>query len=489
MKNLPELGIGIVYFTGFEELLERHSELIHAIEIEPQTLWYESNNRNKYNFNTLQNKLLNSYQIPKVFHGVGSPVGGTALPSQKTFSSLRQHIKELKPLWFSEHLSFNSFNDNSNNVNTNFLLPQVQNKMGIETAVRGIKNYKEKIDLPFAFETGVNYMKPRRDEIPDGNFAAEISERADCNILLDLHNLLVNQKNGRQSAMEFCKQLPLDRVIELHLARGFYFKKYYLDAHSGISSKELFDLTCEVVQMLPNLKLIMFEMRTEYITKLSKNDYKFQLDEMQRVWESRGKKIRDGKTGKRSFKKYPVNNIGIKDWEYTVGKLVLNRDLKLSKLSEEISSDKGIKIISEIIFNFRASSVVSTLKMSSRLMRMTLGEKKFRKILEDFFIAADPELFPFKTALKFSAYVKKLHLDILYLDKILEFEVSALKTLHDSKERKVRFFYNPFPVFRELINKKLPERQEFSSNYLLAIKPDEMVTDSEFLKLKSIFHD
>ena len=117
MKNLPELGIGIVYFTGFEDLLERHSNLIQAIEIEPQTLWYESNNRNKYNFNVQQNKLLKTYPIPKVFHGVGSPVGGTALPSKKTFSSLQQHVKELKPLWFSEHLSFNSFDDNNNIIN------------------------------------------------------------------------------------------------------------------------------------------------------------------------------------------------------------------------------------------------------------------------------------------------------------------------------------------------------------------------------------
>jgi len=240
--------------------------------------------------------------------------------------------------------------------------------------------------------------------------------------------------------------------------------------------------------MLPNLKLIMFEMRAEYIDKLSKNDYKFQLDEMQRVWESRGKKLRASSPGKSFSKKHPVNNTGIKEWEYTLGKLVLGQDLKLSKLSEDISSDRGIKIIKDIIFNFRASSIVSTLKMSSRLMRMTLGEKKFRRILEDFFITANPELFPFKTALKFSEHINKLHPDIIYLHKILEFEVASLKTLHDSKARNVRFSFNPLPVFRELISNKLPEAQEFSSDFLLKIKPDKKITASKFLKLKSIFH-
>ena len=43
MKNLQELGVGIVYFQPLENFIESHSALINAIEIEPQTLWYGQN--------------------------------------------------------------------------------------------------------------------------------------------------------------------------------------------------------------------------------------------------------------------------------------------------------------------------------------------------------------------------------------------------------------------------------------------------------------
>ena len=47
-----------------------------------------------------------------------------------------------------------------------------------------------------------------------------MADAADCGILLDLHNVLCNARNGRQSVAAFCYTLPLKRVWELHLAGG-----------------------------------------------------------------------------------------------------------------------------------------------------------------------------------------------------------------------------------------------------------------------------
>jgi len=53
--------------------------------------------------------------------------------------------------------------------------------------------------VPIAIETAVNYLRPRADELGDGEFVAAVAERADCGILLDLHNIYCNALNGRQS--------------------------------------------------------------------------------------------------------------------------------------------------------------------------------------------------------------------------------------------------------------------------------------------------
>ena len=257
---MNELGVGLVYFQGFESFLASHSSLIDVVEIEPQTFWYDKNDEcDAFKHDPAVIDFLKSYQRPKLFHGVGYPIGGICLPSQQHFNTLRQQSAALKPQWISEHLNFNIFNEAGVDINSGFLLPPLQSKAGIQTAVANIRNYQLEMSLPFAFETGTNYLRPRKNEIPDGLFVRKVAEEADCHILLDLHNLLANQRNGRQSVKEFLEQIPFERVIELHVGGGMYYKDYYLDAHSGPSDAELFSILETVVGRLPNLKALMFE--------------------------------------------------------------------------------------------------------------------------------------------------------------------------------------------------------------------------------------
>lgn len=395
----------------------------------------------------------------------------------------------MNPLWLSEHLSFNSFPDGDCLTNTNFLLPQVQNEQGIETAVKAIRHYRECINLPFAFETGVNYLKPLKHEIPDGRFVAEIAEKADCNILLDLHNVMTNQVNGRQTVSAFISQLPLHRIMEIHLASGFFFRDYYLDAHSGISNDNLIGLAEGIVRKLPNLKLIVFEMLPEFLPSLSDGDFEKQIIAMRRIWDMRGRNFRVQKKRKNTIHSSGLgNHIPVKDWEYTLGKLCLGQPLLGNDLVRELGDDKGIKIINELIFHFRASAVVSSLKLTTRLLRFSLGEENFNELLKEFFNNSKPDLFPFRVALDFSDFLGSKNPDVPFLEDLVSFEVATIKTISDDRVREVKFSYNPFPVFRSLNNNELPEEQTDPVKFIITIKPDESIEESDLLALKSVLH-
>ena len=69
----------------------------------------------------------------------------------------------------------------------------------MSVAVAAIRRLRADLGVPLAFETGVNYLASRPDEMEDGEFVAAVAERADCGILLDLHNIYTNAVNGRQS--------------------------------------------------------------------------------------------------------------------------------------------------------------------------------------------------------------------------------------------------------------------------------------------------
>ena len=75
------------------------------------------------------------------------------------------------------------------------MLPPAQTTAGVEVAAEHVRAYHTAAHLPFLVETGVNYLRPHPGELSDGAYIAGVAGRADCGILLDLHNLLTNERN------------------------------------------------------------------------------------------------------------------------------------------------------------------------------------------------------------------------------------------------------------------------------------------------------
>jgi uncharacterized protein (UPF0276 family) len=492
MHDLPETGVGMIYLPGLESLMESHFRLLDVIEIEPQTLWYNKDAKcDSFVFNLDQTRILQEYPGNKLIHSVGFPVGGTVLPGNANFKLLNEHASLINPLWISEHLSFNTVEENGKLINTNFLLPPLQTKEGIDVAVKAINHFKSKIQLAFAFETGVNYLSKKNYELQDGHFVSEIAARADCFILLDLHNIMANQINGRQSVDEFISQLPLERVCEIHIAGGFFHNNYYLDGHSGISSNELFEILDNVVRKLPNLKALIFEMLPEYIQEITYESMNFQLEQMHRIWDNKGKELKVKKSKEKSIIGVEIEkqHYSVKDWEYTLGKAAIEQPLPGNELLIELSEDKGLKIINELIFHFRASMIVTTLKFTTRLLRLSLGAELFSENLKKFFANSTLEIFAFAVAQKYAQYMKDMKYKIPYLYKILEYEMASLNTIIDNKSRSVEFDYNPFPVLRSLSKSELPQEQDNEMPFVLEITPDQIISNNESINFNSVYHN
>lgn len=233
---------------------------------------------------------------PALVHGVGFPVGGCEPPDPAGVALTAGCAARLGAAHWSEHLSFNRAVISGRGVEAGFLLPPAQTAAGVAAAVEHVAAYRRAADLPFLIETGVNYLRPRAGELSDGAYIAGVADRADCGILLDLHNLLTNQRNGRQPVAAVLDELPLDRVLEVHVAGGFEVDGYYLDAHVGVPDAELLALTASVLPRLPNLRAVMFEAVPEALVSLGASGVREVLVALHRVVdgqrEVRG--VRDG---------------------------------------------------------------------------------------------------------------------------------------------------------------------------------------------------
>ena len=216
-------------------------------------------------------------------HGVGYPVGGTICDQKDHVPEFRVWNRELGVSWTSEHLSILHVRAGSRLQSCGFLMPPVQTDSGVRLAAQNNVERRALLDLPFAFETGVNYFSLCDDELPDGEFFAAVVEEADCGILLDLTNLWINQKNGRARIRDIMSCLPLERVWEVHLAGVEIERGYRVDAHSRETDLDLVALTAEILPSLRNLGAIVFELVPERVSSFGERAYLQEIETLNRL--------------------------------------------------------------------------------------------------------------------------------------------------------------------------------------------------------------
>lgn len=490
MSKIPELGIGIIYFSGFKNVIESNFNLIDLVEIEPQTFWLKNGSKlDSFIFNEKEIDYLQTIDKPKVFHGVGYPVASSLPVNTNHIPYLKDMMSRLNPIWLSEHLSFNNIKLQQEIYNTNFLLPPLQTLEGIHIAAKNIKEYSAKFNIPFAFETGVNYLKTHDFELDDGAFINTIAEHSDSYILLDIHNLFANQLNGRQPILEFINQINPNRIIQIHLAGGFTYQDYYLDAHSGISNEEVFSIVEKIVRMLPNLKAITFEMSPVYLNSVSENDITKQLERMRSIWDKRGAKIPTRSTTSLLAAKNKAGKFipTVQEWEKALGSLAIRKSNAFTngKLGKELAGDKGLKIIQELVNKFRSSALVSSMKLTCRYLMLTYGLDYVNTLFEEFWQVSKPMLFPTDNGLAFGAYLtNSLNADDSVLLDLVKYETASLKTLMDNKERVINITFNPTDMVASLAEGKLPENLE-PGNYEITIEATNRIEKEQ---ISSVYH-
>jgi len=469
--SLPELGVGIIYSSEIEPLLVQYPGLFDVVEVEPQTIWLENRN-GPAPYRILNDVLEHIAQLPgrKLVHSIGTPVGGTRRPDPGQLALLRRTLERFGAPWFSDHLSFNATPE----FNTGFFLPPRQTAKGVETAVQSIRDLQMALPLPIAVETGVNYLKPRRDEMPDGLFIAAVAETANCGILLDLHNIFANSLNGRQTMEEFLAQIPLDRVWEMHIAGGFEMDGFWLDAHSGAIPDHLLAFARQVIPNLPNLKAIIFEIFSAYVPVAGLELIKTQMAKLRELWRRRGQPQPHGLILNPSRYQMPGRTEQVESpaaWERALGALAIGHS-STEPLANQLTHDPGVAIINRLVNEFRAAMIVSTLRLASRLLMLALGVDKFRARLEDFWSKIPPQQFASSEAEKFAAYLKQLDLPLPQLAEILDFEQAVLATLIDEQPRVVKFDMDPLPMIRALAEGRLPEIQGQIGHFEIEVTPD-----------------
>ena len=483
MYDPPKLGVGITYFPEIDDFVRENADFINVLEVEPQTHWYQLKSptttppASKYRINFDVLERIKKLPQKKIVHSVATPVGGKRSLDPSQFPYLELTTKELDALWFSEHLSFNTASFKEKEFETSFFLCPLQTYLGIKGSVECINTLSNEIKLPFAIENGANYLQLREDEISDGDFIGSIIERADCGLILDLHNLWTNQVNGRQSIKDFLKRICRHRVWEIHLAGGTDDEEegYYIDAHTGEIPKKLIDITKEIINYFPNLSALIFEVSPSYLKKIN-YDVSFlkeQLDILHVLWQLRNNNCQYDNNSSFNNNNWIRNDVFFtgqnpnpSHWENILGSLVLDLEGLQDDCSnfgsdeekiiiKRLKSDPAIKLINRIIFEVRASSIVTTMLFTSRLLLIYLDTEGFTNLLKKFFKEFTPSLFGNIEAKNFHKFLQDYR-SIEFLDEALSVDMAMLSFAVDRTTQRLVLSKNPSTLMKSLLSYKLP---------------------------------
>jgi uncharacterized protein (UPF0276 family) len=389
-------GVGVIWWPELDPLCRPSEGLVTVIEVEPETFWIPRGVKPSGFTSRLPNRLEHLPQ-PKLLHGVGAPFGGNTMQSAWHRETLASDIAALRPKWISDHLNFNQFmpagsSGSDQAACTGFFLPPAQCSDGVKIAAEQIRLRRATAGVPVAFEVPVSYLPKWPGEMPDGVFAAEIAEAADCGILLDLHNLLCNERNGRQSVAEFCRSIPLERVWEIHLAGGEPAGRYWLDAHCGLVERALMEILVDIVPRLPALQAIIFELGADYIGTVGLRPIGELLGQLNDAWATRAQ------VAAQAHDRSAIVGTGgmavtSTMWESALGAAVAGTaapDLPAEFADWVGAADEQLGLYRTLAGETRASSLVESTPRTIRSLLRHSGEARTRELLGRFWRHATP---------------------------------------------------------------------------------------------------
>ncbi len=233
--SIPRLGIGIgLRPVHYPEIFENW----------PAIDWFEIISENfmfgrKRALKNLE-RILERY--PVVQHGVSLSIGSSEPLDFEYLKKLKQLAKLTKTPWISDHLCWGRVPG----ANFHELLPLPFRKDVADFVAEKARIVQDYLEIPFALENLSAYASFSCDEMSEWEFYARVVEKADIYMMLDINNVYVSSRNSGFSPEAYLSNLPLDRVLQIHLAGHTDCGEYLLDTHDHPVCDKVWELYAKV---------------------------------------------------------------------------------------------------------------------------------------------------------------------------------------------------------------------------------------------------
>ena len=154
-------------------------------------------------------------RYPFLIHGLSLSIGAPSPLNEQLVRDIKVFIAEHNILMYSEHLS--SCGDDGQLYD---LMPIPFTEDAVKYVAGRVRRVQDILEQRIALEN-VSYYAPTDTSMSEADFMLAVLEEADCDLMLDINNIVVNSINHKYDAHEFMLRMPGDRIRYFHLA-GHY---------------------------------------------------------------------------------------------------------------------------------------------------------------------------------------------------------------------------------------------------------------------------
>lgn len=286
--DLHRPAVGLLYNPATPELVAAAPDLVEYLAVMPDRLWFDfgpGTTQGRRFHRTLRAMDEVRRHLPGrllAAHGLGLSLPSAMPLDEELAAAIAQMSADLGGFaWFSEHLNlFLTPKGSVPNAQAGLGLPVVYDEEALQLITGKLVRLRQMLGCPLLLENG-SFFTPVPDmEMSEPEFFNRLHAEGRCGMLLDLHNLYVNARNGGMDPVRYLEQLNPEVVEEVHLAGGDDFAGFYMDSHSSLTPPPVWELAHAFLPRCTRLKALTFEFQETYFEDIGRHALVAELERM-----------------------------------------------------------------------------------------------------------------------------------------------------------------------------------------------------------------
>ena len=183
-------------------------------------------------------------RYPFLIHGLSLSIGSPAPLDEMLVRDIKEFMADHRIRLYSEHLSY--CGDDGHLYD---LMPIPFTDDAVHYVAGRVRRVQDILEQRIALEN-VSYYAPSDSSLTEQEFLLAVLDEADCDLMLDINNIVVNSINHHYNASDFLRAMPAQRIRYFHLAgHSVEAEDLRIDTHGDAVGEQAWALLADAYRL------------------------------------------------------------------------------------------------------------------------------------------------------------------------------------------------------------------------------------------------